>query len=158
MLGEGAFRFDLPRDWVMKVEERSLQFYDVEPPDDNCRLEISLLRHSQIDWTGLPLDQLIRGCAREKPGADDIPPEEIRRQSRPGVELVWVEKPFSDPQEGKPARTRIAVVRGTQAHALLTLDFWDADAHRFATVWDEVMSSIDLGLKVSDPTAGEQRM
>jgi hypothetical protein len=157
VLDEGALRFDLPRDWVMKIQERSVQFYDVEPPADNCRLEVSLLRHSQIDWTGLPLDQLIRGCAREKPG-DDIRQEEIARQSRPGVELVWVEKTFVDPQEGRPARTRIAIVRGTNAHAVITFDFWAGDADRVVPVWDEVMGSVDLGLVVDDPTVGERRM
>jgi hypothetical protein len=155
VLGEGALRLDLPGEWVMKIQESSVQFYDLEPPDDNCRLEVSLLRHSQIDWTGLPLDRLIQGCAREKPD-DEI--AEIDRQSRPGVELVWVEKALTDPQEARPARTRIALVRGTNAHVVITFDFWAADAERFAPVWNEVMGSIDLGLFVDDPTMGEQRM
>jgi hypothetical protein len=158
VLDQGAVRFDLPQDWVMKFQERSVQFYDLEPPDDNCRLEVSVLHHSQIDWTGLPLDQLLRGCAREKPG-DPVEQGEIFRQSRPRVELVWLEKPFLDSQQGgKAACTRIALVRGANAHAVITFDFWAADADRVVPVWDEVMSSLDLGLKVTDPTIGERRM
>jgi hypothetical protein len=155
VLGQGALRFDVPRDWVVQPDERSVKLYDRQPPDDNCRLEVSLLRHSQIDWTGLPLDQLILNAVAEKPG-EAIP--EIRRQSRPGIELVWVEKAFIDPQLGNPARTRIALVRGTHAHAVITLDFWEADAGRVVPVWDEVIGSMDLGLQVRDPTLGERRM
>lgn len=159
VLGQGALRFDVPLDWVVQPEERSVRLYDHQPPDDDCRLEVSLLRHSQIDWTGLPLDQLLRDAVRDKPRATG--PEttaEIRRQSRPGVELVWTEKTFIDPQLGNPARTRVALVRGTNAHALITLDFWEADAGRVVPVWDEVLGSMDLGLQVQDPTIGERRM
>jgi hypothetical protein len=141
----------------MEPGETSVKFYDRRPPDDNCRLEVSLLRHSQIDWSGLPLDQLLRDSAAGGSG-EDIPPQDMHRQSRPGVDCVWVEKLFVDPQEGKPARSRIAIVRGTNAHALLTLDFWAADAERVLPVWEEVMRSVDMGLKVEDPTVGERRM
>jgi hypothetical protein len=62
-------------------------------------------------------------------------PPEIHRQSRPGVELVGGEEAFIDPQLGNPARTRIALIRGTNAHAVITLDFWEADANRVVPVW-----------------------
>jgi hypothetical protein len=157
VLDRGALRFDVPQDWVMKADESSVKFCDRQPPDDSCCLEISLLHHSQMDWSGLPLDQLLRDSVADRSG-EDIPREDMHRQSRPGVDCAWVEKLFVDPQEGKPARSRIALVRGTNAHALLTLDFWAADAERVLPVWDEVMRSLDMGLKVADPTLGEQRM
>jgi hypothetical protein len=157
VLDRGALRFDVPLDWVMEIEEKSVKFYDRKPPDDNCRLEVSLLRHPQIDWTGLPLDQLLRNSATINSG-EKIRPEDIHRQSRPGLDLVWVEKAFVDPQQGQPARSRIAIVRGSNCHALITLDFWDADAERVVPVWDEVIRSMDAGLKVQDPTVGERRM
>jgi hypothetical protein len=157
VLDRGALRFDVPQDWVTEPGATSVKFYDRRPPDDNCRLEVSLLRHSQIDWSGLPLDQLLRASAAGGSG-EDIRHEEMHRQSRPGVDCAWVEKLFIDPQEGKPARSRIAIVRGTNAHALVTLDFWAADAERVLPVWEEVMRSVDMGLKVEDPTVGEQRM
>ena len=159
VLGEGALRFDVPRDWVVQPNERSVRLYDRQPPDDDCRLEVSLLRHSQTDWTGLPLEQLILGVVAEKPG-DTVPDTlpEIRRQNRPGVELVWIEKAFIDPELGNPARSRIAIVRGINAHAVVTLDFWEADAGRIIPVWEEVMNSMNLGLQVQDPTVGERPM
>ncbi len=74
------------------------------------------------------------------------------------MDLVWVEKLFVDPREGRPARSRIAIIRGANAHALVTLDFWAADAERVIPVWDEVMQSIDMGLKIQDPTIGQRPM
>ena len=156
VLDRGALRFDVPQNWVMEIGGRSVKFHDRQPPDDNCRLEVSLLAHSQIDWTGLPLDKLLRDAVRSP--SEEVQQEEVRRHSRPGVELVWAEKVYVDPQESKPARSRIAIVRGTRAHALVTLDFWEADAERVVPVWDEVMRTIDMGLKVQDPTVGEVRM
>jgi hypothetical protein len=153
VLAEGALRFDVPQDWIMQPGERSVKFYDVTPPDDNCRLEVSLLRHAQIDWSGLDLDQLIRHPTVAQAGEGIV---DIHRQERPGVELVWVER--VSVEDGKEARSRTAIVRGVNAHALLTLDFWATDADRLAPVWDEIMRSIDLGLKVKDPTAGESLM
>jgi hypothetical protein len=157
VLDRGALRFDVPEDWVTIPEESSVKFYDRRPPDDNCCLEVSLLRHAQFDWSGLPLDRLLRGSVADRSG-EDIGKERIHHESRPGVDCAWVEKLFVDPQEGKQARSRIMIVRGTNAHALLTLDFWAADAERVIPVWDEVVRSVDLELKIEDPTMGERRM
>jgi hypothetical protein len=157
VLDRGALRFDVPSDWVMQLEEKSVRFYDRQPPDDNCRLEVSLLRHPQIDWSGLPLDQLLQSSTAVNADQESRR-YDVQRESRPGLELVWVEKDFMDPQEGKPARSRIAIVRGANWHALITLDFWDADAGRVNPVWDEILRSVDAGLRVKDPTIGEQRM
>ncbi len=149
VLAQGALRFDVPREWVYEPSESSVKVYDVTPPDDNCRLEVSLLRHSQIDWSGLDLDGLILNSVGDKAGPDVM---DIHRQQRPGVEIVWVET--SSIENGKEARSRIAIARGVSAHALLTLDFWASDADRFTPVWDEIMRSIDMGFKVDDPTVG----
>lgn len=153
VLAEGALRFDVPREWIMEPDERSVKLYDLAPPDDNCRLEVSLLRHSQIDWSGLDLDWLIRDSVAAQPG-EEI--HDVHRQQRPGVELAWVERSWVE--NGKEARSRVAIARGLNAHALLTLAYWATDADRLAPVWDEIMRSIDLGLKAQDPTAGERLM
>jgi hypothetical protein len=157
VLDRGALRFEVPEDWVVVPSETSVKLYDRRPPDDNFCLEVSLLRHAQINWNGLPLDDLLRSSVADRPG-EAIRREDIHRESRPGVDCVWVEKLFIDPQEGKPARSRIMIVRGTNAHALVTLDFWEADAERVLPAWDELVRSVDLGLKIQDPRAGEQRM
>jgi hypothetical protein len=157
VLDQGVLRFDVPEDWVMELGKTSVKFYDRQPPDDKCRLEVSLLLHPRINLSGLPLDQLLRHLGYGRSGEETRNPG-VQRQSRPGIDLMWVEEIFIDPNESKPARSRIAIVRGTIGHALLTLDFWEADAGRVLPAWDEVMDSIDMGLKVQDPTIGEQQM
>ena len=149
VLAEGALRFDVPREWVTEPSAASVKLYDATPPDDNCRLEVSLLRHSQIDWSGLDLETLIHNSAG---GNADAERKDIHRQQRPGVALVWIER--ASIENGKAARSRIAIVRGLNAHAVFTLDFWASDADRLAPIWDEIMRSIDLGLQVDDPTVG----
>jgi hypothetical protein len=157
VLDQGLLRFDIPEDWVVEPGDTSVKFYDRKPPDDNCRLEVSLLHHPQIDWSLLPLDQLLRHLGHRRSG-EEIRNQGMYRQNRPGLDLVWVEETFIDPNESKPARSRIAIVRGTNGHALVTLDFWEEDAGRLLPTWDEVMRSIDMGLKVRDPAMGEQQM
>lgn len=157
VLDQGVLRFDVPEDWFLELGKTSVRLFDRQPPDDNCRLEVSRLPHRQIDWTRLPLDNLLRRAGNGMSG-EEIPNHAMHHQSRPGMELAWAENIFNDPAENKPARSRLAIVRGTNAHALVTLDFWEADAGRVLPVWDEVMDSIDMGLKVQDPTQGEKRM
>jgi hypothetical protein len=153
VLAEGALRFDVPREWVMEPSDTSVKLYDLPPPDDNCHLEVSLIRHSQIDWSGLDLDRLIGTAVGAQAGGEI---QEIHRRSRPGVDVAWVER--SSVEDGKEARSRVAIVRGVNAHALITLDFWATDAGRLEPVWEEIVRSIDAGLKVQDPTVGERRM
>lgn len=157
VLDRGTLRFDIPENWVMELGDKSVRFFDKQPPDDNCRLEVSLLRHPLIDWTGLPLEKLLRDSLAGK-SVHEAPLGGIHRETRPGVDLAWTETTFIDPQLGNPARSRIAIVRGNNGHALVTLDFWEADAEPVIPVWDEVVQSIDMGLKVKDPAMGEPRM
>src|ERR671920_2573227 len=55
----GAVRFDFPDTWVLKMNERTVCLYDREPPDDDCRLEVSFFRLPPIDWSGLAVEQLL---------------------------------------------------------------------------------------------------
>ncbi len=152
----GALRFDVPQDWVIEFGEKSVRFYDRQPPEDNCRLEVSMLHHFGIDWSELPLDQLLRSSVRATD--ETTPDEDVHRLSRPGVEVAWLERHFVDPKERKAAQSQIAIIRGPKAHALVTLDFWTADADRILPAWKELLESVEMDLKVQDPLLGEQRM
>jgi hypothetical protein len=57
----GAVRFDFPDTWVLKMGERTVCLYGREPPDDDCRLEVSFTRLPPIDWSGMPVAEL-RSC------------------------------------------------------------------------------------------------
>lgn len=159
----GAVRFDYPEDWIVIPGESSCQFHDKKPPDDHCILEVSFLRLSPaIDWSELSLvDLLCQVLAQE---GTPVPADQVVREARADLELVWAEHRSIDPTEHREAVHRMCIARtirasGTTAlpvqpdiQALLTLAFWPEDAGWVTPVWDEVLRSLQLGLVIKDPT------
>jgi hypothetical protein len=149
----GAIRFDLPKEWVIVPGPKSIQFYDRQPPDDNCRLEVSLIRHPPIDWSGLPLPQLIREVVKDGPrNTPNI--GDVHTLGRPDLELVWTELSSIDATQHRDACSRICLARSPNTHAVITLDFWKDDAGRLGPVWEALLASLELGLSIQDPTRG----
>ncbi len=150
----GAVRFNFPRAWVVEPEADCIALYDQKPPKDDCRLAVSYLRLPPVDWSGLPLAELIAELVK-----DDHRPVlargKIMAVPREGLELAWTEVRFMDPQEKREAFSRLALARGSKLQALITFDYWAEDARRLTPVWDEVMRSVELGRYVTDPTAGD---
>jgi hypothetical protein len=150
----GAVRFDIPRDWVIIPGPDAIKFYDRQPPDDDCILQMTLMRlNPEIDWSGLPLRQLFEattgGDHREVEPRGEV--NEIRRQ---GVELVWQEFRFIDENEHREAYSRSCLARSGILLPLLTLDFWPEDLKRIDPVWNEVLRSLRLGEYIEDPRRG----
>ncbi len=153
--GRGDVRFDVPSDWHFEPGESSVKFFDRPPPDDDCRLEVSYLKlNPQIDWSGYPLEKLLK---------DAIIPGEMRkphtrsgfiRVKRDDLEAVWYQIHFLDTDEWREACTRACLARGANVQPLITLDYWLDDAPRVEPVWDEVLRTLQLGQYVRDPTRG----
>ena len=154
---DGAIRFDVPQDWILDIAENSFKFYDRQPPDDDCTLEVSLIRHSRINWSGLPLAELLRSAACDKP-EETIRAEDVRLISRPDEEIAWAETAFIDRLQHRPARSRICLARGRNPHALFTFNFWLDDLTKLDPVWDEVLRSMELGIMLKDPRLGPVTM
>ncbi len=154
---QGAIRFDFPQEWILIPGPNSIKFYDRQPPEDNCTLQVSLIRLPPIDWSGLPLSQLIEQTVKDD-HRDIIGKGDIHNMQRPDLELAWTETTFIDPNQRREARSRICLARGSNKQALITLDFWAEDAPRLCTVWDELLRSLELGVLVSDPTRGQTLM
>jgi hypothetical protein len=150
----GAVRFNVPRSWVIVPTSDCIELYDQQPPKDNCRLAVSYLRLPPIDWSGLPLAQLIATVV-EGDRREILAREEVIKVPRADLELAWTEIRFMDPQEYREAFSRIALARGWNLQALITFDFWVEDMVRLEPVWDEVMRSVELGRYVDDPTMGD---
>ena len=149
----GAIRFDVPKEWVIVPGPKSIQFYDRQPPDDNCRLEVSLIRHPPIDWSGLPLPQLIREVVKD--GPRDTPNiGDVHALGRPDLELAWTELSSIDASERRDACSRVCLARAPKMHAVITLDFWKDDRSRLGPVWEALLSSLELGLSIKDPAQG----
>lgn len=150
----GALRFNYPDDWVVQPGPDSINFHDVEPPDDNCRLACSYIRLPPIDWSDLPLSEMIKvatnGDERELTLTGGI-----INADRPDLEISWADFRFIDSNEKRPAFNRICIARGSNIQALITLDYWEEDEARLVPVWKEVIRSLELGRYIEDPTIGD---
>jgi hypothetical protein len=154
VVDQGALRFDVPQHWIVDFATSSFKFYDRQPPDDNCTLEVSLVRLPPIDWSGLPLSQLILQSAKDQDSDGRIREADVREVDRPDLEMVWAETTFIDRGQHRKAHSRIGLARGSNLQVLITLAFWADDASWLSTIWDEVLGSLRLGLFVKDPTRG----
>ena len=153
VVDQGALRFDVPQDWIVDLATTSFKFYNRQPPDDDCALEVSLIRLPPIDWRGLPLWQLLLKSGNDE-DSGRIRETDVRKVDRPDLEMVWAETTFIDPGQKRKAHTRICLARGSNLQVLITLTFWADDATWLSPVWDEMLSSLRLGLFVKDPTRG----
>jgi len=149
----GAVLFNIPQNWIIEPDSDSTKFYDGKPPNDNCRLACSYIRLPPIDWSGLPLSQLIEVAMKDDPRVLSSTGKLVQLQHG-GVELAWTEFRFMDPTEHREAFTRVCIGRGSNIQTLITLDYWPEDATRLDLVWDEVMQSLELGRYIKDPTIG----
>jgi len=151
--GRGAVRFDVPADWHFAPQENSFQFLDKKPPDDDCRLEVSYNLLPVANWADFPLAPLLKKIVRDDSrNLGEV--GEIIQLKRQTARVVWTEMPFIDPQEHRPALSRIAIGLGSEVQCLITFDYWEDDTERVVPVWDMVLSSLVLGLYIADPRTG----
>jgi hypothetical protein len=155
VLDRGAVSFNVPQGWIV-VDTEPFTMHDAEPPDDEARLTVSFWRTTPgIDWSGLPLPQLLEQSAvSDDDDLDVLERGEIVIEGRNDLELVWMVQRFLDPTEKREAYTRIAMARGWDVHVLITGDFWVDDMPAFQPMWDEVLRSLQLGRVIEDPTRG----
>ena len=156
VIERGAIRFDFPRGWVMEPGEVSFKFYDRPHPDDDIRLEVSYNPIPPVDWSGLPLDQLLEGVVdgdHRGVTSRDAP----KTVERDYMRLAWTEMRFLDSAEEREAHSRICVAIGTAVQALVTMEYWPEDKERATPVWDEALRTLRLEQYVDDPTSGRQK-
>lgn len=149
----GAIRFEFPQDWLVEPGQGSIKFHDRPPPADECRLEVSLMYLPPIDWRDLPLARLVE----EVVGGDErkiIGRGPVHQGQRGDLELAWTELAFIDQGERREARSRICLARRGSVQSLITMDLWLDDASRFGPVWDEVLSTLELGQAIDNPVRG----
>lgn len=163
----GAVRLEIPSGWVVVPGEHSISFYDRRPPRDRYRLEVSYLRLRPVDWSRLPVGEIVKeACRREGQVVTD---DQIIRVPREDLDLAWAEYRVIDPVEQRLAEHRICVARtkyfvpplsarersvvATQPvlQALVTADYWPEDAGRFEPAWQEALRSLQLGTTAAGP-------
>ena len=160
----GTVQFEVPKDWILKPNENSICFYDGEEPDDNIRLEMSVIsipKMTEIDGRvvelrlrGRPLEDILeeRVIAGDRRGL--IKRSGVRRMRRDGIEAVWVEADFMDPTEKRLAHSRMCLARGFNVQPLITMEFWPEDRRLATRVWDDVLETLKLGEEIENPFRG----
>jgi hypothetical protein len=151
--GRGAVRFDVPQDWYFEPQENSFCFLDRKPPKDDCRLEASYNLLPPGNWADFPLVELLERVVQDD-SRNPTEHGEIHQIKRQTARIVWTQIEFCDPNENRQAYSRIAIGLGSGVQCLITFDYWVDDAERVTPVWDMVMSSLVLGLFISDPRTG----
>lgn len=147
----GKAQFEIPGDWEMSPgESGSIRFFDKPEADADMRLEISLIYVPPIDWTGLSLTKLLEegSLAADTRGITGRGPfQEWQRgqDAKDKLEAAWLEVDFHDPNEDRPAHSRVCMARGPGVYSFITMDFWPEDAPRAHQVWDCVMDTLKLG-------------
>lgn len=154
VLNRGAVRFDYPATWVLKHTARTVKIHDREPPDDNCTLEVSHVLLAPIDWSGLPVGELLEKSSPPREDERVLERKPVVVERRGELELAVLEKRYIESQQNREAISRVAIGRVTGIQCLITFDFWADQAADFSPVWDEVMRTLVLGVYVKDPTAG----
>jgi hypothetical protein len=155
VLDRGKVSFNVPEAWHLEQMEPHIELYDKAPPDDNSRLSVSTWQTPPgIDWSGLPLDDLLQKST-DGSELEILERGKITRSSRGDIELVWTEHRFFDKPEQREAFSRIAIARGFDVHALFTLDYWVDDSPQIRPIWNKIIQSIQLGRYIEDPTKGE---
>ena len=153
----GAVRFDFPADWVVGTDGDGVKLHDKPPPDDSCRIQVSVFYLPDgIDWSELPPAKLLADVLndRDRTVLSQTP---IAHVLRPGLDIVWTEVRWIDPNEQREARSRHLLARGGNIQPFITMDFWPEDAPRFNTVWKELLRSLRVGEYVADPRRGPRR-
>jgi hypothetical protein len=159
----GAVRFEYPHGWVVKPQPNgNLQVHDQEPPDDECRITMTVFRLPPLQngsWEDLPLDELMHQVAVERKGKGkkkDRQYEKGRKQlsgavlvRRPDLSYAWCESSWIDPQNGKTIFCRQLMARARGVQPLITFDYYAAKAEQFRPVWEHMVASLRLGTPVN---------
>ena len=126
--------------------------FDKEEPDDNIRLEVSVIHVPPIDWSDLLLTDLIEDAALSKDSRGLTNRGPFREAKRRDLELAWLEVDFIDPDENRKAHSRICMARGPGVYSFITIDFWPEDRRKVNSVWNDVLGTLKLGEFIQDPT------
>jgi hypothetical protein len=150
----GAVRFDFPDTWVMQPAENGvIELRDRQPPDDDCLVELTVFHlRPDVDWTGLPMGQMLANATDGGLGhGDDAVLGPITEKHRGGLDLAWRETQWVDQDEKRDARARSLIAHKDDVQILITMSYWQDDVERFMAVWDELVRTLRLAEYVRKP-------
>jgi hypothetical protein len=151
VLDRGAVRFDYPRTWKMEMAEGAVYLHDREPSIESCDLGVSPFHVSREMAAECPVDEFLMQSLGD--GREPYQQSEIHRIKRGDLEIAWLEQRYIEKTQNRDARFRVAIARG-ELVVLISMNYWANRAAGLERVWDEVLRTLQLGLHVTDPTAG----
>jgi hypothetical protein len=142
----GRARFEVPSGWVPAEGTGSdLALTDRPPPDDECRLEFSLLPFELPAEEGPPLAEMLSDLGATTDEVEVVASTGPLVERHDDVELAWSEVRYLDAATGAEAISRVCLVRDRGLYALCTVTLWAADAERYARAWEVLRRSVRLG-------------
>lgn len=151
VIDRGLVRFDYPSNWIVEPDEGAVHLHDRPPSVESCDLGVSIFRVPAEHVRELSLDDTLRDTLSHdrKPYQQS----EIHHIARGDLEIAWLEQRYTDAEYKRDARFRVALVRGP-ALCLISMNYWSNRAAGLERVWDEVLRTLVMGLRIEDPTAG----
>jgi hypothetical protein len=151
VIDRGAVRFDYPGNWIVEPDEGAVHLHDRPPSVESCDLGVSIFHVPAEHVRELSLDDTLR----ETLGAERKPYQqsEIHHITRGDLEISWLEQRYMDAEYSRDARFRVALARGPVL-CLISMNYWSKRAAALEPVWDEVLRTLVMGMRIADPTAG----
>lgn len=155
VMERGAVHVCFPRGWLIKPKHDTMCIHDVEPPDDNCRIQISMFRFHPIAVGKMPFEKIVRQVLSKESDTDFFDIKPIVFQNRPGMKMAWIERKYIDPDFHRPILSRTFFALENNIQVLISFDCWNDDAVKFQDVWEQMLKTLKLGHYVSDPSTGQ---
>jgi hypothetical protein len=150
VIDRGVARFDYPSDWTVKPGDGAVHLHDGQPSVESADLGVSIFRVPREIVADVVLDEMLLDSLDDE---EVYERSEVRRVDRPDIDIVWVEQRYVDEDFSRDARRRIGLARGL-AICLITMNYWTDRAEAIEEVWDEVLRTFVIGIRVDDPTVG----
>jgi hypothetical protein len=140
----GEVYFEIPNTWIIKPSpEGTIAFYDKEPPDDNCCMEMSTRNlNMELNWDGLPLGQMLLQTAQMDRGEAFRP--EVHEIQRGQLQIAWLEDHFIPKNEPRPAISRWMIAKSFDVLPFFTFNFWKDDYEMADRFWTNVVETLRL--------------
>ena len=153
---KGDVRFEFPGGWVFDRTSggtgKSVRFYDGNPPNDNIRLEVSVIHVPDPRAFTAPLADVLNGSIGDI--GENCRRTEAFAMKLPQHDLALMELEYIDPVEKRPAHSVCCLARGAGIHALISLDYWPEDSAVALAAWEDVLGSLKLGEYLEHPFFG----
>lgn len=167
---KGAVRFEIPNTWILDMPKgsRSFQFFDGKPPNDDIRMELTIMYLAatlpDVDWANLTqwTQPPITDWLKKNIAQDTRKPTKVGQPltiHTGEMTFTWAEVDFMDRIEKRPAHSRVCYALHTAAAllAIISMDFWDDDAKRARAVWNDVIGTLKMGEYIESPFHGPER-